>query len=582
MTRLARATAIVSSLGVAAALTACGSDSDTLTVYSAQHESLVRAMLAAMEQRSFVVATAFIKTEPIQVAVFGLLFLAEALTPLKMAAITVATLGVIVMAVQPGKASASDGLKPALLGLGGASMFAISSVGYRGALLAVDTASFIVGSSFTLVLTLVIQTIVLSAWLWLRDHDSATLHPVTQQRQLHTASVDTFLRGTSTQLRDDSIEIEWSDGSPVSTLSNAFLARFRTPSGARTSVPAERVLWDGETILERWPTVEYEEVMEGDQGVHAWIRQVATYGFCIVTGTPPTIEATRQLVARVGYVRETIFGGFWDFQADLSKADTAYTNLELLPHTDGTYSHDAPGLQLLHCLAFDGEGGQSTMVDGFRIASELRSSQPDLYDVLARVEVPGQYIGDGSHLMSSRPVFRHDRSGELVQVSFNNADRAPFLLPPDEMAPLYDYAPLFLDDAQAEIDEMGAEMSVDVELSEVSRDGDVARVRMDGYSMSATYEDGSFEMVYDGECVTTTETTTADAGGFMYAPNSGTTFTPDEEMTEDELEEWADRIDGWSRNGDAYVYFNNDWEGFAPANAAALASLVGRRSGSRS
>ena len=71
-------------------------------------------------------------------------------------------------------------------------------------------------------------------------------------------------------------------------------------------------------------------------------------------------------------MRETIFGGFWDFQADLSKADTAYTNLELLPHTDGTYSHDAPGLQLLHCLAFDGTGGQSTMVDGFRIASELR------------------------------------------------------------------------------------------------------------------------------------------------------------------------------------------------------------------
>ncbi len=103
--------------------------------------------------------------------------------------------------------------------------------------------------------------------------------------------------------------------------------------------------------------------------------QVATYGFCIVTGTPPTIEATEQLVQRVGYVRETIFGGFWDFQADLSKADTAYTNLELLPHTDGTYSHDAPGLQLLHCLAFDGTGGLSTMVDGFRIASELRSSR---------------------------------------------------------------------------------------------------------------------------------------------------------------------------------------------------------------
>ena len=198
------------------------------------------------------------------------------------------------------------------------------------------------------------------------------------------------------------------------------------------------MLWDGATILEQWPVVEYAAVMDGDDGVDAWMRQVATYGFCIVTGTPPTTEATEQLVRRAGYVRETIFGGFWDFQADLSKADTAYTNLELLPHTDGTYSHDAPGLQLLHCLAFDGTGGLSTMVDGFRIASELRAAEPELYDVLSRVEVPGQYIGDGSHLMASRPVFRHDRAGELVQVSFNNADRAPFLLPAPEMEQFYE------------------------------------------------------------------------------------------------------------------------------------------------
>ncbi len=52
--------------------------------------------------------------------------------------------------------------------------------------------------------------------------------------------------------------------------------------------------------------------------------------------------------------------------------------------------------------------------------------------------VPGQYIGDGAHLMAARPVFRHDHHGNLVQVSFNNADRAPFLLPPDEMIAFYD------------------------------------------------------------------------------------------------------------------------------------------------
>jgi uncharacterized protein YecE (DUF72 family) len=41
-----------------------------------------------------------------------------------------------------------------------------------------------------------------------------------------------------------------------------------------------------------------------------------------------------------------------------------------------------------------------------------------------------------------------------------------------------------------------------------------------------------------------------------------------------ELEEWAVRIRDWSARGDVYVYLNNDWEGFAPANARTLAALV--------
>ncbi len=43
-----------------------------------------------------------------------------------------------------------------------------------------------------------------------------------------------------------------------------------------------------------------------------------------------------------------------------------------------------------------------------------------------------------------------------------------------------------------------------------------------------------------------------------------------------ELEGWAKRIAGWTTARRAYVYFNNDWEGFAPANAAALTELLGR------
>src|SRR5712692_1466587 len=59
-------------------------------------------MLAAMSDRSFVVVYAYIKTEPVQVALFGLVFLGDVVTPVMAAAILIATSGVVIMALKPG------------------------------------------------------------------------------------------------------------------------------------------------------------------------------------------------------------------------------------------------------------------------------------------------------------------------------------------------------------------------------------------------------------------------------------------------------------------------------------------------
>jgi uncharacterized protein YecE (DUF72 family) len=45
--------------------------------------------------------------------------------------------------------------------------------------------------------------------------------------------------------------------------------------------------------------------------------------------------------------------------------------------------------------------------------------------------------------------------------------------------------------------------------------------------------------------------------------------------SEAELRDWAERIRGWSRRGDVYVYFNNDWEAFAVRNAERMQVLLG-------
>ena len=44
----------------------------------------------------------------------------------------------------------------------------------------------------------------------------------------------------------------------------------------------------------------------------------------------------------------------------------------------------------------------------------------------------------------------------------------------------------------------------------------------------------------------------------------------DGNYSETEIAEWAEQIAGWSREAEVFVYFNNDWRGYAPANAESL------------
>jgi drug/metabolite transporter (DMT)-like permease len=123
-------------------------------------------MLAAMNDRSFVVVYAYIKTEPVQAALFGLVFLGDVVTLPMAAAILIATTGVVIMALKPGT---SLGLKATLLGLAAGAMFALSAVGFRGAILSVGSPNYPMTATFTMVTGLMIQVALLTPYLLLRN-----------------------------------------------------------------------------------------------------------------------------------------------------------------------------------------------------------------------------------------------------------------------------------------------------------------------------------------------------------------------------------------------------------------------------
>src|SRR3954463_12164825 len=128
-------------------------------------------MLLAMTDRSFVVTTAYLKTEAIQTAIFGFIFLGDPLSVAKMIAILIATIGVVITALRPGGDKSFAELKPTVTGLVAAAAFALSAVGFRGAIITVEGVSFVTAASYTLVWGLFVQTAILTVYLLARAPD---------------------------------------------------------------------------------------------------------------------------------------------------------------------------------------------------------------------------------------------------------------------------------------------------------------------------------------------------------------------------------------------------------------------------
>lgn len=172
------------------------------------------------------------------------------------------------------------------------------------------------------------------------------------------------------------------------------------------------------------------------------------YGLVFVDGTPfDDAIHTKRLLERIGPIRETHYGGFYDFVPDMAKADTAYTNIALPAHTDNTYFTDPAGLQAFHMLshtpspdALDGEsasGGESLLVDGFRAAGLLRDKRLEYFKKLCRVPLPWHASGnqgvtvtpDELHpVIQLKTLFSKDRKAmranrNILRIRWNNDDR---------------------------------------------------------------------------------------------------------------------------------------------------------------
>ncbi|MGJ8544814.1 MAG: EamA family transporter [Sulfitobacter sp.] len=124
------------------------------------------------KQRNFAVGITFKKTEVIQTVLVGWIVLGEGVSPLGFGAIALGLVGLLLLSSGPetkGFGLRAMTNKAAGLGVVSGILFAISAVCYRGATMAVGAEGAFLRASVTLAAVVVMQTLMMTIWLALRE-----------------------------------------------------------------------------------------------------------------------------------------------------------------------------------------------------------------------------------------------------------------------------------------------------------------------------------------------------------------------------------------------------------------------------
>ncbi|CEM02715.1 unnamed protein product [Vitrella brassicaformis CCMP3155] len=329
---------------------------------------------------------------------------------------------------------------------------------------------------------------------WLRDHCqcSGCIDYSTYQRKDQAeawmaasgapaiASATIASQHASLPVSDESgvLVVEWADGNVhghvgPSVYGLTWLQRVLQPTRDTASDVYTRRVWTSESMTSSLPeaTFAYTEVVTSNERLLQCLESIRDFGFALVESTPLTDEATHVLCSRIAFFRRTVYAdGLWKVEVkpmqsasgsadegDYSTADTAYSSLPLHAHTDCTYFEDPPGLQVFHCHASDpAGGGQSLLVDGYRVAHDLRANAPHTYEYWRRTPVAFHFTDASNQYIQHKPVIQTLAQDESVVAAFrfNKYDRAPVAMSPDEAAVFYRHLKVLLSAIRAPAGEL--------------------------------------------------------------------------------------------------------------------------------
>lgn len=268
-------------------------------------------------------------------------------------------------------------------------------------------------------------------YIWLRDNCTCSQcrEPYSFQKIFDITQYKGIPTPLSVNINDNDQELEiiWKEETPHrSVYSIPWLLTHAYDHGSESDrSPAqqkiakrnpEQVLWNLDT-LKSHPLKQYDFQTDGEE---KWIDQVYSYGFSILRN----VENLAELINTIGPIRSSEIGDFYDVGTEPPEYGLSQTSHALLPHNDyEIFTHTANLLHFLLCIENEVSGGESILVDGFRVAEDFRQDHPKYFQTL--VEIPAQFekffLESRRYNRRTQSIFELDSRGEVIGVSFNNS-----------------------------------------------------------------------------------------------------------------------------------------------------------------
>ena len=117
--------------------------------------------------------------------------------------------------------------------------------------------------------------------------------------------------------------------------------------------------------------------------------------------------------------------------------DLAYTSIELESHTDNPYRKPVPSIQFLFCIHNSCQGGDSTIVDGFKVAEDLKNENPNAFNILTNTLINFKFKDKDAILEKTGKIIKLSERGEIKQIKYSNRLDFVFYQDPKKLDEFY-------------------------------------------------------------------------------------------------------------------------------------------------